>query len=362
MRLPLYKKVRDVFNNLKSKDNKLNLGLYHQKFCKHWQGGFGPDISLEKHEFLKEIVDKAKKITAEDRIVLDEHVERLSLLINNLGGKFEIYELKERFVTGTGLNHPVEVGFLWNHVLGVPYIAGSSIKGLARDWAENWLEIDDDDINRIFGSNDQMGSVIFFDALPYGKINLAVDIMTPHYGSYYAEGGCPGDWSNPTPIPFLTVDEQQRFIFFVAPGKEKAKKDCTKALKWLDEALTTIGAGAKTATGYGCFKAAEDLTKVHKNELKAKIKEEEQKRRLEKMTPIRREMEEEGFSVDENTFMEKLTVKWLKRLKDESVDAKEKREIAGNLADWYKTWRPKDWEKPQRKNVEKVEVIKKYLD
>lgn len=369
MNLPLYEQeqVKESINKLfldRNGDN-INLGLYYQKFCNSWDRDFK---SLDKREFILDIVSKSQNI---DRVLLKEHIERMYNLTCTLGGKFKIYELTERFITGIGLDHPIEVGFLWNHTLGVPYIAGSSIKGIVRNWVENWTQVDKKDnntIKRIFGSNtddaqeNQAGSVIFFDALPFGEICLKADIITPHYTPYYSDGECPGDWSNPMPISFLTVDENQKFIFFVAPRTKNNMVDCFKVIEWLDEALTTLGAGAKTATGYGCFKSAESTEKAYDEQIKIKIEEEKRRRELESMSPLRREMEKDGYSKGDEIFMEVLTVKWLKRLEDNTEKEVTKKEIAKYLADWYKTNRLKQWENPKGKNIEKVNLIKSFLD
>jgi len=311
MKLPLYRQAQESFNKLNKDKGDLNLGLYYQKFCDQWNNN--RNLELDKQGFLSDITEKSDRV---DRKLLDEQIARMYNLTCTLGGKFKIYELTEQFITGVGLDHPIEVGFLWNHTLGIPYIAGSSIKGIVKNWADNWSQ--EDNIKSIFGSNlddvkeNQVGSVIFFDALPYGRINLKTDIMTPHYTSYYSNNKCPGDWSNPIPIPFLTVDKNQRFIFFVAPRTKNDIKDCSKVIEWLDEALTTLGAGAKTATGYGCFKPVEDAEKSYNEQLKLKIKEEKRKRELENMSSIRRLMEEDGYSTDSDLFMRNLYCKMVK--------------------------------------------------
>ena len=165
------------------------------------------------------------------------------------------------FVTGLGRNHPVENGFAWHHTLGVPYLPGSSVKGVVRSWASSWLSQPKEDIKRIFGPRDNpkdhsVGSVIFLDALPIKPVQLKVDIITPHYGPYYQVEKAktpPADWHSPVPVPFLVVDTDQGFIFGLMPRKQKDKVDCQNANKWLIEALKELGAGAKTAVGYGRF-------------------------------------------------------------------------------------------------------------
>jgi len=170
------------------------------------------------------------------------------------------------FVTGLGRNHPVENGFVWHHTLGVPYIPGSSVKGLVRAWATSWdsgwgseeekLEV----LSRIFGprrsKGHSVGSVVFLDAIPVKPVQLKADIMTPHYGPYYQGDKPPADWHSPVPIPFLVVDDKQEFQFGIMPRRPQEDediKDCETASHWLIEALENIGAGAKTSVGYGRF-------------------------------------------------------------------------------------------------------------
>lgn len=354
--IPLYSQAKSNFIEAKDGLKDINLGLYYQKFCHTWNNKFN---DLCKKAF----IDSARNKIL-DNSLLEEGTKRICSLVHSLHGSFKIYKLEERFVTGTGLDHPVEVGFLWDHKLGVPYIAGSSIKGVVRDWAIQWVEEEAYNIERIFGSNrgeNQVGSVIFFDAFPYKAIKLKTDIITPHYGPYYSEGAPPGDWSNPTPIQFLTVDEGQSFVFFVAPRRREYIQDCNQVIEWLDAALINLGAGAKTAIGYGRFIASkEEEMNLHK-ELRLEIEEKERKEQLERMSPIRKEMEEDGYSEDDGErFMQSLTERWLQYLKDDTA-LETKKEIAIYLAEWYKTQKAEQWLAPKKKNVGKVELIRKFL-
>ncbi len=362
MKLPLYKQAKSNINRveLNLNDNNINIGLYYQKFCNTWKGKFN---NLDKKSFINKSEEKSRNF---DKSLLEENIERMCYLVQGLGGSFKIYELEERFITGTGLDHPVGIGFLWDYRLGLPYIAGSSIKGVIKNWIKIWGAAERDDIKRIFGSDNEkkenkIGSVIFFDALPYKTIKLQTDIITPHFSSYYNEGKCPGDWSNPTPISFLTIDKNQKFIFFIAPRRKEYIEDCKQVINWLDDVITTLGAGAKTATGYGRFKSLEREEKVLNEKLKSKIKEAKRKREIKNMSPVRRQMEEDGYNQDGDIFMKNLTIKWLEYLRGDT-DQKIKVEIAIYLAEWYKTNRHKQWKKPKGKNIEKVNLIKSFLD
>ena len=67
-------------------------------------------------------------------------------------------------------------------------------------------------------------------------------------------GEVPGDWFGPVPIPFLTTGVGARFQFAVVPRTPNGDKDLETVAKWLTGALDRMGAGAKTAVGYGRFR------------------------------------------------------------------------------------------------------------
>ena len=164
----------------------------------------------------------------------------------------------------------MENGFLWHHTLGVPYLPASSVKGLVRAWAEHWLGEDEATIHRLFGKDTQkseeghVGNLIFFDAFPTGKVDLIAEVMTPHDGGWrQGDAPAPSDWHNPTPIPFLAIAPGAHFQFCIAPrpGGDANKADAKKAMQWLEEALKWLGAGAKTAVGFGRFLTQEATEK-----------------------------------------------------------------------------------------------------
>lgn len=83
-------------------------------------------------------------------------------------------------MTGLGRQHPLENGFTWHPTLGVPYIPGSSLKGLLRAWdrEENaeWHEgsrrnafVETEITKERFGTQDRVGGLVFFDVLPMTK-------------------------------------------------------------------------------------------------------------------------------------------------------------------------------------------------
>jgi CRISPR-associated protein Cmr6 len=246
-----------------------NTGLWYDKYCDKWINNAAEEEKLSHWSLDTSKLDWIQTVTGTGRIgnqigdkdLLDEACQRLADLARSNGGVKEpmLFKTDWRFVTGLGRQHPVENGFAWHHALGVPYLPGSSVKGMVRTWAEHWEEnVETATIDRIFGPREagKVGSVIFFDALPDRAVRLEADIMTPHYAPWYGDGDTPGDWHDPVPIPFLTVAPGQYFQFIVAPRKpdeNQHKKDAKQVRQWLKAALEFIGAGAKTAVGYGRF-------------------------------------------------------------------------------------------------------------
>lgn len=368
-----------------------NSGLWYDKFFDQYR----QDWSLSK-----EGNEKRNWVTAicarpaGNRALLEQAGIRLSAMAYALGGEVRLFATDWRFVTGLGRDHPVENGFAWHHTLGVPFLPGSSVKGMTRAWAEAWAGADPRDIERIFGPEGEgqekrVGSVIFFDALPAKPVKLAPDVMTPHYAPYYQQGSDqpPGDWFDPLPIPFLTVAPGQEFIFALAPRRfkeEDSHADCRMALRWLEDALATLGAGAKTAVGYGRFFRRVDREQSIRSKIEAAPTPNEtilSPRHTERSvpdpagvqapegsapgdrpdSPVRAEMRLDGFDTDENRFMVALGSKWLPRLQAEDTPDSERGEIAVLLREWYLRFRSDQWSKPNKKNKEKIAVIRKYL-
>ncbi|NLO90102.1 MAG: type III-B CRISPR module RAMP protein Cmr6 [Clostridia bacterium] len=370
MAVPLYNDGEGVPQKY---DKGFNTGLWYDKFFNQWEEKWS--IPTEgKRNWIEQVARKKEPVG--DEKLIREMLQRHVMLVRALNGKFQCYETVWRFVTGLGYSNPIENGFAWHHTLGVPYLPGSSVKGIVRAWAEEWGGALDQEIQRIFGPRGEgeiieksAGSVIFFDALPTKPVQMDIDVMTPHYQQYYMQKTpelAPGDWYDPNPIPFLTVAEKQTFVFAVAPRslKERDCGDAEKALEWLSEALSFMGAGAKTAAGYGRFRRNEGeeakIAYLLPEEFVYGPKNDETQEES-SAGPIEREMIEDGYRSDEEAFMRAMNDKWLKKLEDKQVPIEEKKEIAVLLKGWYQQYRKGQWEKPNRKNKKKIALIKKVL-
>ena len=217
---------------------------------------------------------------------LATHTQAQMQLVSSLQGETHVFKASWHFVTGMGNPHPVENGFAWHPTLGVPYLTGAAVKGLVRTFIETQLDETDSEnpdkkelLLQWFGSTNknptskdykaQAGELIFFDALPIEPVTLGVDIMTPHMGKWYEKGGTdkaagtaeavPADWHDPNPIAFLVAKDITLLFSFAMrphpPAKDKPFRqlDITEVEQALTAVLEQMGAGGKTATGYGSF-------------------------------------------------------------------------------------------------------------
>ena len=188
------------------------------------------------------------------------------------------------FLTGTGIEHPLENGMAFLNPYGLPYLPGSSVKGALRRAAEEltgftpdirwgdsrgWTE---EAVVVLFGKElppgsdeAERGTLTFWDVFPQcSKLN--VDIMNPHYGEYYQGNTAPHDAGNPGPIYFLVVPEKSDFAFHVQCNLHRLKDNAGLKEQWpklirsaFDHAFEWLGFGAKTAVGYGVMKRSDSI-------------------------------------------------------------------------------------------------------
>lgn len=208
-----------------------------------------------------------------DRDLATGVYQRWQAFIHALEAHYFEAEIDWRMVVGLGGNSVLETNLTLHRNYSLPIIPGSALKGLTRSYAtqEDWeVTISDEqgqprqrkkaeaDLNRLFGTLDQAGSVIFFDAIPLkGQAKLELDVMTPHYPDYYQKNRPPSNDQSPVPITFLTV-AKTTFAFAIAPRTPTPgdRADTVLALALLKQALADYGVGGKTSAGYGYFRQA----------------------------------------------------------------------------------------------------------
>jgi CRISPR-associated protein Cmr6 len=178
------------------------------------------------------------------------------------------------FATGLGNEHPIENGFAFLTPYGLPYLAGSGVKGIVRRTMQELADDGEegftaDAIDALFGPEEvnqpedaKRGALDFWDVFPSpasGK--LAVEIMTPHYGKYYQGDEAPHDSGAPVPVSFLAVPAKSQFDFHVVCHPSRLPEALVNQWRSLldrafHHAFEWVGFGAKTSVGYGAMVAA----------------------------------------------------------------------------------------------------------
>lgn len=177
-----------------------------------------------------------------------------------------------RMIVGLGDESVLETAVTLHQTYGVPYIPGSALKGLAASyvrqqlddpqWGE-WKPKDEKQIwepgtayRVMFGDTNEAGFITFFDALYVpgsGHVNekgdpqpLWPDVITVHHPDYYqGKDRPPADWDSPTPVPFLSATGS--YLVALA-GQSDWVRTVFEILRF---ALSEVGIGAKTSSGYG---------------------------------------------------------------------------------------------------------------
>jgi len=289
--IPTYLELSNFYKNFSHTSNSANTGLIFDRFIDTWSESDLSCRANNSHEEEKKKDDENKKKKKDDENkkkkkvfyteiihsfkernrngaisdVLKGFIRKREKLLTSAAGEVFVLKTHWHMVSGLGTGHPYEAGFIWHRTLGVPYLPGSSIKGLFRAWMENYCDEEDEEndqkkkdrINYLMGGEEGAGNLIFFDAIPERCPELTLDIMNPHYSKYYENPeNPPADHHSPVPIYFIATAQNQPFQFAIGhrrPNAPNAKDDVKNAVALLKEALICLGAGGKTAAGYGQF-------------------------------------------------------------------------------------------------------------
>jgi len=181
-------------------------------------------------------------------------------------------------------------------VYGVPFLPGTSLKGILRAWVlsqawdADWQE-SGAHFRALFGQGGHDGAagvVDILDALPVpGTAMFALDVLTPHHADYYQGNSEPLGWEGPNPVQFLAAAKGVRYRVVV----EGDPAWVSKAAEWLALALAERGVGAKSRAGYGRF-ACELLAADHRDERTAAAR--NASARLTKLARVIADLERQG--------------------------------------------------------------------
>ncbi len=280
MHLPLYQGLQAPD---KPAPATMNMGLWFERYFNAYNEDFSkihadspknsPEKVWSRSDWLRQFATR----TLGDSATIKDKAARMDRLARARGGQSRVYTCDGNFVTGMGNPHPLENGFTWHPTLAMPYLPGSAVKGLVRALVETAYAGDDKNavLKRWFGTEkkgdvaEASGCFIFFDALPVAPCELYPEIMTPHMGKWYEKGGKtpqsseaqPADWHSPVPVAYL-VARKLKLQFSIAPRAgslpaERLQEELANVWQALDKALEWLGAGAKTALGFGRMESEE---------------------------------------------------------------------------------------------------------
>ncbi|MCK2127762.1 type III-B CRISPR module RAMP protein Cmr6 [Thauera aromatica] len=224
----------------------------------------------------------ANALPAHSRAALDALCRRQRTLADGLGDTVFSHpaRLTAPLSTGLGNEHPLENGFAFLTPHGLPYLAGSGVKGVIRRAAEElvsgewggsagWTK---GAIRILFGPGEddperdthaRRGALMFWDLFfrPADERRplLSVEIMTPHHTDYLQKNSTPHANGQPNPIPFLAVAAGCECTLYVQchpaliPADAAALRNDWQNLlaAAIEHAGDWLGFGAKTAVGYG---------------------------------------------------------------------------------------------------------------
>lgn len=183
-----------------------------------------------------------------------------------------IASIDGRLFSGLSTGGSLETGVITQHTYGMPMIAGSSIKGAVRQYAEAirldpkyrsilFGHAEDDEAQDDAGNelSDTAGYLVWHDAwwIPDTgeKKPFVKEVVTVHHQDYYT-GSQLEATDFDSPVPNQQVGVQGSFYFAI----EGEKRWVDFAIDLLRHALLQNGLGAKAASGYGYFKLNTDLS------------------------------------------------------------------------------------------------------
>ena len=271
-------------------------------------------------------------------------------------------------LTGGGM---LETGCAISHSHGMPYIPGSSIKGVVNAYVRERLGAAGTEIREeLFGApatEDQpaglSGQITFHDAwwIPGSALRpLVQEVVTSHHLEYYGkEGATPAtDFDNP--IPNAQVAVQGSFLFVL----EGPLAWLELAEEMLTDALGSYGVGAKTRAGYGLFREDAERREQEEAERREQLSEgrrrvEDLERQLEKFKAAEDQQQKRGIRDKVKEKANRLTgddFDWTDA--DEREDAAKALEECYDVIGWYdpgrKGRRREGQENRRRASIEKI--------
>jgi CRISPR-associated protein Cmr6 len=203
------------------------------------------------------------KVLKENCSTSEKYIKEVIEAVKSLDASYIVLKLKleSNLLTGwSPLYFIDEVPTAWDLILDVPYIPGTTIKGLIRSSFASAIR-DSAKEKKIFGDKGEVGGAIFLDAYPVKCEDgiLIKEVMTPHY-----KKGIKTEFDAiPIPIIFAAVKKGTEFktaILFDDELSEELILDAARAVGF----ASRYGVGRKTTRGYGKFSVDVEDAKLNK--------------------------------------------------------------------------------------------------
>ncbi|WP_201633997.1 type III-B CRISPR module RAMP protein Cmr6 [Psychrobacter immobilis] len=244
--------MRENLRPLMQSLNSAHAGLLIQRALPIWEDGDRPQKQALVQTIAGVKPDNIYNLAFKRWLKLTQECAEFATTVATLNG---------RLFTGLPLGGTLETGVSTHHTYGMPLLAGSSIKGAVRSYAQS-IGIDAKVIQVLFGSDDDAtpnaGYLIWHDAwwIPNTSTQtpFVKEMVTVHHQQYYKGTKTQAD-DTERPSPNLQTAVQGSFYFVI----EGVHAWVEYAKQLLDNMLTEQGLGAKTASGYGYFLITPDV-------------------------------------------------------------------------------------------------------
>ncbi|MGG7163504.1 type III-B CRISPR module RAMP protein Cmr6 [Clostridium ihumii] len=381
----VYKGLIDKLESMnKNKKKEINKSLLINKLTNIFNYENNYEISDSEHDILNSIE------------------ENKNLIKESFKNRFEWIEfdgtVNNKLIIGLGNESVFESSITLHHIYGIPYIPGSALKGVFRNYIiQEYFKSNEESASqdsifiKIFGGKNNegesiKGNVIFMDSFPNKNFKIQTDVITPHHQSY-SDKVAPLDTDDTNPIKFLVLNscgnKKLKFAINIAINKKifgevldienkfinyHNKEIYKLILENFIDALNFNGVGAKTSVGYGYF----DINKEEiKRKLKNKVEENKKRERqlkeeikLKEDTKDKSEFQIEIYKinkiVDENKKREKIMSFYNEKI--DILNSDEKIELASCVKKYLENenkWKIKIDKsgKPKDKNSKRIEKI-----
>ncbi|MGF1643894.1 MAG: type III-B CRISPR module RAMP protein Cmr6 [Thiotrichales bacterium] len=242
-----------------------NPGLRYDRYLRLWTSLQRPDLVTDTRSVLENFIRwYAERGQQHGLPLLRRMHQRQSVTTEHYSANFGEnsrvwrYTSAEPLALGMGADHPLENGFTFEPVVGVPYLSGSAVKGLIRAANKSVGSVDFDVLEQWLGPEPEetkagRGALRVFDVYPAEWPILYVDIINSHHSRYYTGGGknpIPVETESPIPVFFLAAQSRTEWIFRMS-GRGLNDQAFEAVGELLKAALAWFGIGGKTAVGYG---------------------------------------------------------------------------------------------------------------